>query len=153
MAGNNVLTTEYQVFEAIISQAALCRTKPPEYAKCFRQFRETHGFHENKEISGFFLNAWNHFKRLKKKRLANTEILAQASKEEIEMEGNCPQVGKKQRKSFVNLGERMQKERTQGLLDYIEEYAAKECPELSVTRIYDSSCEYSIGKEDSSSWV
>ena len=138
MAANNVLVTEYQVFEVIVGESALCRTKPPEYAKCFRQFRDTQGVQDNKDISDFFLNAWNHFKRLKKKRLANSDILAQASKVEVEMEGHRPQppvAEKKQRKSFVNLGERMRKERTQGLLDYIQEYTAKECPELSVTQL------------------
>ena len=123
MAANTVLTTEYQVFETIIGQADLCKTKKPEYAKCFRQFKEDYGFEENKEISDFFLKAWNHFKRLKMKRLANTDILAQASKEQREMEGSCPLDEKKQRKSFINLGERMRKERTLCLecrIHYIE---------------------------------
>ena len=59
MVANNVLVTEYKVFEVIIGESALCRTKPPEYAKCFRQFRDTHGVQDNKDISDFFLNAWN----------------------------------------------------------------------------------------------
>ena len=75
--------------------------------------------------------------------MSQAEILEKASKEVKEFE-MCSIVSdekeptKKQRKRFIDLGPRMQKERTESLLQHINEFVSKECPELSSFNIFES---------------
>ena len=141
-ADDTVLITEYQVFETIINQAGLCKTKAPDYITCENEFRNKNGLKNNEELSNFFKASWTRYTRLKSKdkKRGNSYILSQASKVAVSMEKELPaeppaEPTKKRRKSFGDLEARMQKERTEGLLLHIKEYIAKECPELSVTQL------------------
>ena len=49
--------------------------------------------------------------------------------------GDGPNTSKKRRKSFIDLGERMQKDRTDRLLLHMEELISKQCLELNVTQM------------------
>ena len=85
-ADNIFWITEYQLFEAIIHQADLCKTKAPEYAECERQLIEEHGLKENKELKGFFKAAWSHYQTLKSKKKGSAYILQGASDLAVQME-------------------------------------------------------------------
>ena len=51
------------------------------------------------------------------------------------IEAKSSELTKKRRKSFSDLGTRGQKERTDSLICYINEFIEKECPELSTTEL------------------
>ena len=51
---------------------------------------------------------------------------------------------KKRRKSFADLGSRMKKVRTDDLVNHIQEFVSKECPELSLTQLLDPLCELAV---------
>ena len=59
--------TEHQVFEIIINQAGLCKTKPPEYTACEKEFREQYHVKDNIECAAFLKATWAKFNRLKDK--------------------------------------------------------------------------------------
>ena len=142
MAGNTTNSvSEQDAFQAIIVQAGLCsRTKSPEYVKCLQQFLEDNAIKDCEEVQVFFKAAWKRYKVLKSSKLSHANILDRASKntqdferfeKNIVME---PEV-KAKRKSFTDLGTRMKKARTDDILQTIDSYVKRECPELSTTQL------------------
>lgn len=142
MSENVISISEVQAFKAIIDQASLSRTKPPDYSSCLSQFVAENSLIHSEEVVTFFKASWFRYKRLKSKsKVSQAEILEKASQEVKEFE-RCSIISdeqskptKKQRKRFIDLGLRMQKERTESLLQRINEFVSKECPELSSTQL------------------
>ena len=139
---DTVAITELIVFESIITQATQSKTKAPEYAKCLRQFIQFHSLGDCDNVRIFFNTSWKRFNRLKKLKASHAVILDQASTipTEFPRAGISPTSSpeppvKTKRKSFTDLGTRMRKERTGDLLQYINDYVQKECPELSTTQM------------------
>ena len=129
--------SEHDAFEAIIVQASQCsKTKPPEYVKCLQQFVDDNHLIDNDDVETFFKAAWARFKRLKSAKMSHADILGKASKSTTTFEKAVvvPPV-KTARKRFTDLGARMRKERTDDLLQNIEDYVQRECPELSITQL------------------
>ena len=133
--------TERHVFESIVEVSSQgSRTKSPEYATVLQHFLEIHNVEECEQVVKFFKKGWTHFKRLKQSKQGHDTIIEQASKESTEFQQNClppppAEPSKKRRKSFVDLGSRMKKERTESLLQHINDFVTRECPELSVTQL------------------
>ena len=142
MANNISNKTTKSIFEYFIfyfSKYASQR-RFPEYAKTFNSFVENHSLKICKGLDTFFNSCWCRFKRLKWKRLGHTDILNEACTENEQFElvaisQNLEENVKKRRKSFECLGQRMKKERTEELLQHINSFVEKECPELSVTQL------------------
>ena len=136
---DTVNISESDAFETIITQASVCsRTKAPEYAKCLQQFvNDNHLIKNDDDVVKFFKTAWTRFKRLKSKKLSHADILGKASKKTNTFDKAKvvePPV-KTLRKLFTELGARMKKERTDGLLQNIEDFVQRECPELTTTQL------------------
>ena len=131
--------SEYLVFDFIISKSA-SQKRFPEYAKLLNSFVELHKLKICDELKSFFNSCWRRFQRLKGKRLKHADILSSAGTENHQYEiaadtQTSNEDVKKRRKSFECLGQRMKKERTDSLLQHIEDFVEKECPELSVTQL------------------
>ena len=55
----------------------------------------------------------------------------------------CSEPEKKCRKSFIDLGDRMRKDRTDDLVKSINDFIQKECTELSITQLLESVMKFS----------
>ena len=84
---------------------------------------------------------WKRYKRLKEKHFKKNGyafILSKASKDiiyEVEDAYITEPCFSKQRKSFTELGDKMKKERTQELLNYVNNFITNERPELHVNQL------------------
>ena len=84
---------------------------------------------------------WKRYKRLKEKHFKKNGyafIPSKASKDiiyEVEDAYITEPCFSKQTKSFTELGDKMKKERTQELLNYINNFITYECPELHVNQL------------------
>ena len=137
---DTIRISEHHIFQCIIDIAKQCQVqkKTPEYGKCLCYLLDTHGIIESQEVNAFFKAAWNHFNRLKMQKIGYNKILEKASKEMRDFQRKSPlpaDSSKKRRKSFVSLGSRMQKERTESLLQHINKFVDQEFPELTVTHL------------------
>ena len=131
--------SEYLIFDFILSKCAF-KKRFPEYAQSFNSFVEIHSLKVCDDLNVYFNSCWQRFKRLKGKKLEHSDILTRAgtTNNQFEMVDNTETSEgsmKKRRKSFECLGQRMKKERTDSLLQHINEFVEKECPELSVTQL------------------
>lgn len=83
-----LLITEHQIFETIISQAGLCKTKAPDYTTWEKEFRSEYGLKNNQDLSNFFKVLWTHYTQLKSKdkKKGNSYILGPAAKVPVSME-------------------------------------------------------------------
>ena len=101
------------------------------------QFVDDNHLLNNDDVVKFFKTAWTCFKRLKSKKLSHADILGKASKKTNTFEKAkivVPPV-KTLRKPFTDLSSCMKKERTDVLLQNIEDFVHRECPELTTTQL------------------
>ena len=144
--GNTVPINEYQIFEWIINHTNKNTPNYPTQSQCRQQFAIHHQIKDNEHLFNFFKASWSRYFRLKKESFFRKEgvkgILERASKlfdhmEECiaEARSTSSELSKKRRKSFSDLGVWMQKERTESLLCYINNFIQNDCPELSMTQV------------------
>lgn len=136
-----VSLSERNIFEFFIVESShASKTKALEYSTCLKRIQEHYKLPEDDaDFLAFFKATWTHYQRLRKVKLSHDKILDKASDEARPflrgVLGVSPDIPKKRRRSFASLGERMQKERTEGILQNILEFTERECPELTVTQL------------------
>ena len=129
------IITDADLFE-IFCQYTNYNDSKVEAEKLIKQFNSV----VPDDFQDFFLNSYKRFKRLKTKhcKKGNDFIKSLASREnsfvvnDVEV---APSKSKQRRKEFTALGDRMKKERTDGLVNYLNNYIKEECPELSLNQL------------------
>ena len=133
---------EKDLFEQFIKADKTARSSSVTYSYIKEMLYKNFEISVNSlEFENVCEKTWKRYKRLKEKHLKKNGyafILSCASKDiiyEVEDAYITEPCFSKQRKSFTELCDKMKKERTQELLNYMYNFITNECPELHVNQL------------------
>ena len=141
-----IFINEHQIFKFLFDEDAKLKTKKIDYKTAEETFVTEHNIQLDEQFQTFFKASWKQYIRLKQShgKKGKDFILDLARKDRNyeaklvvlnDSQTSTSEEIKKRRKNFIDLGQRMQKERTDSLIEYLESYIQKECPELSLTQL------------------